>query len=211
MVSATAAGPREERALVERAVARDKDAFAELYDRHAPPVYRRLYKLVGNQGDAEDLTAQSFLQAWQAIDRFEVRGAPFLAWLHRIAHNLAVSHLRRRRDHAPLPEALSEAGPLRTDPEQAVQHLIDHEHTVVALRGLGREQRLVIVLRILQDRDYAEVAEIMGKSVPTVRVLRHRAVNALRRQMELQGPVRAVDARPASLHPGQPLPPGRMC
>ncbi|MEX1254253.1 MAG: sigma-70 family RNA polymerase sigma factor [Dehalococcoidia bacterium] len=172
-----------ERELVERAIGRDGDAFAALYDRHATAIYRRLYKLVGNAPDAEDLTAQVFLQAWQAIDRFELRGAPFVSWLMRIAHNLAVSHLRRHRDHAQLPEAAEGPGSRQTNPEEAVQRLLDEERVLRALQNLGREQRLVVALRELDNLDYREVAAILGKSVPAVRVIRHRAINALRRQM----------------------------
>jgi RNA polymerase sigma-70 factor (ECF subfamily) len=176
-------GPAGERALVARAIERDPDAFAALYDRHAPAVYRRLHKLVGNAPDAEDLTAQVFLQAWQAIDRYEQRGAPFASWLMRIAHNQAVSHLRRRREHAPLPAAAESPSSVSTNPEEAVLSSLDEERALEAIRGLGRDQRLVVTLHELDNLDYREVAAILGKSVPAVRVIRHRAINALRQQM----------------------------
>ena len=183
MLEVAVAESASERELVERAIGRDSDAFAALYDRHAPPIYRRLYKLVGNEPDAEDLTAQVFLQAWQAIDRFELRGAPFASWMMRIAHNLAVTHLRRHRNHTQLPEAAEGPGSRLTDPEEAVQCLLDEERALQALRHLGRDQRLVVTLRDLDDLDYRDVAAILGKSVPAVRVIRHRAINALRKQM----------------------------
>ena len=183
MLKVADAESASERELVARAIARDGDAFAALYDRHAPPIYRRLYKLVGNAPDAEDLTAQVFLQAWKAIDRFELRGAPFASWLMRIAHNLAVTHLRRHRDHAQLPEAAEGPGSRLTNPEEAVQCLLDEERALQALQQLGHDQRLVVTLRDLDDLDYREVAAILGKSVPAVRVIRHRAINALRKRM----------------------------
>src|SRR4051812_36712500 len=78
----------EERALVRRAVERDTEAFALLYDKHVVRVYRHVYYLVNKAPEAEDLTAQTFLKAWEAIERYKETGAPFVAWLLRIAHNL---------------------------------------------------------------------------------------------------------------------------
>src|SRR4051812_20188919 len=78
----------EERAFVQLAIERDASAFASLYDRHVVRIYRHIYYLVNDAREAEDLTAQTFLKAWEAIDRYKERGAPFVAWLLRIAHNL---------------------------------------------------------------------------------------------------------------------------
>src|SRR3989304_8182277 len=116
----------DERTLVTRAIARDKEAFGALYDRHVVRVYRHLYYMVGNAAEAEDLTAQTFLQAWEAVDRYQIRGAPFVSWLLRIGHNLAVSHLRSKRESSQLHEGLVDEGP-RQDPEEAAQQAADEE------------------------------------------------------------------------------------
>lgn len=174
-----------ERDLVERARARDPEAFAELYDRHVARVYRHIYYLVGDLSEAEDLTAQAFLQAWEAIHRYEVRGAPFASWLLRIAHNLAVSHLRSRRQKAQLPEELVDEG-LHRNPEEALQQQADEERVREAILRLRDEQRQVIILRFVEEMEYREVAEIIGKSVAAVRVIQHRALNNLRKQMQMQ-------------------------
>src|SRR5688572_20001566 len=92
-----AAAREEERLLVARAVDRDATAFAELYDRHVVRIYRHIFYLVNDTREAEDLTAQTFLKAWEAIDRYKERGAPIVAWLLRIAHNLTISFLRGKR------------------------------------------------------------------------------------------------------------------
>src|SRR5438105_3154264 len=97
----------EERELVRRAISGDAQAFAGLYDAYVTRVYRHIYYLVGNSCDAEDLTAQTFLRAWEAIARFEDRGRPIAAWFLRIGHNAALRHLRSRRSLRPsesLPE-----------------------------------------------------------------------------------------------------------
>src|SRR3989304_7964350 len=124
---ATEQRPAEERELVERAIQRDREAFGELYDRHVVRFYRHIYYMVGNAAEAEDLTAQAFLRAWEAIPRYEVRGAPFVSWLLRIAHNLGVSHLRSRREGAELPETLVDHS-RHGNPEEELQRQLEGEH-----------------------------------------------------------------------------------
>lgn len=173
--------------LVQRAIMRDREAFGALYDRHVVRVYRHIYYMVGNAAEAEDLTAQAFLQAWEAIERYSIRGAPFVSWLLRIAHNLAVSHLRSRRDAAELPETLVDHS-RHGDPEDSLQRNAESQRVREAILRLRDEQRQVIMLRFVEDLEYREVAEIVGKSVAAVRVIQHRALNALRRQMQESGP-----------------------
>ena len=92
----------EERRLVQSAIVHDAAAFAALYDLHVVRVYRHIYYLVHDVKQTEDLTAQTFLKAWEAVARYKERGAPFIAWLLRIAHNLTVSYLRAKKDPARL-------------------------------------------------------------------------------------------------------------
>lgn len=181
----------DERPLVQRAIARDQEAFGALYDRHVVRVYRHIYYMVGNAAEAEDLTAQAFLQAWEAVDRYQMRGAPFVSWLLRIAHNLGVSHLRSRKDSAELPETLVDHNRYG-NPEEALQRQVERERVRQAIMRLRDEQRQVIILRFVEDLEYREVAEIVGKSVAAVRVIQHRALNALRRQMRPEDTTGAV-------------------
>ena len=183
----------DERTLVERAIARDREAFGALYDRHVVRIYRHIYYMVGNAAEAEDLTAQTFLQAWEAIDRYQIRGAPFVSWLLRIAHNLGVSYLRSRREGAELPETLVDHS-RHGNPEEVLQHRAEAERVRKAILRLREEQRQVIILRFVEDLEYPEVAQIVGKSVAAVRVIQHRALNALRKQM------RPEEAKEAAAH-----------
>ncbi|MGB2694947.1 MAG: sigma-70 family RNA polymerase sigma factor [Dehalococcoidia bacterium] len=182
----------DERTLVKRAISRNKEAFGALYDRHVVRVYRHLYYMVGNSAEAEDLTAQAFLQAWEAIERYEIRGAPFVSWLLRIAHNLGVSYLRSKRESAQLPETLVDHGSQR-NPEEVVEKALDGAHVREAILQLRDEHRQVIMLRFVEDLEYREVAAIVGKSVAAVRVIQHRALNALRKQMQENGQSEAAN------------------
>jgi RNA polymerase sigma-70 factor (ECF subfamily) len=178
------ADPREEeRQLVQRAINRETSAFAQLYDRHVVRVYRHIYYLVNDAREAEDLTAQTVLKAWEAIDRYKERGAPIVAWLLRIAHNLAVSHLRAKRDHSVLEDYYVDQKMTR-NPEQALDQTTDEANVREAVLKLRAEQRQVIMLRFVEELDYREVAAVIGKSVPAVRVIQHRALGNLRKLMQ---------------------------
>jgi RNA polymerase sigma-70 factor (ECF subfamily) len=173
----------EERRVVQRAIDRDQSAFAELYDRHVVRIYRHIYYLVGDGREAEDLTAQTFLKAWEAIDRYKERGAPIVAWLLRIAHNLTVSYLRSKRDHSEIDEAFVDqkrAG----NPEEVLEQTTDEKSVRDAVLRLRDEQRQVIMLRFVEELDYKDVAAMIGKSVPAVRVIQHRALGNLRKLMQ---------------------------
>ena len=175
----------EERRLVLKAVERDQEAFAQLYDRHVVRIYRHIYYMVNDSSTAEDLTAQTFLKAWEAIDRYKERGAPIVAWLLRISHNLTVSFLRSKRDHSELDETFLDQKMTR-NPEEALEQASDEKSMREAVLKLRDEQRQVIMLRFVEEMDYREVADIIGKSVPAVRVIQHRALGNLRKIMMAQ-------------------------
>jgi RNA polymerase sigma-70 factor (ECF subfamily) len=169
--------------LVSRAIERDPEAFAELYDRNVVRVYRHVYYLVNDAREAEDLTAQTFLKAWEAIDRYKERGAPIVAWLLRISHNLTVSYLRSKRDHGLLDETFVDQK-LHRNPEDSLEQSTDEANVRRAILDLREEQRQVIILRFVEEMDYRQVAAMIGKSVPAVRVIQHRALGNLRKIMQ---------------------------
>jgi RNA polymerase sigma-70 factor, ECF subfamily len=173
----------EELRQVERAVNRDATAFAELYDQHVVRVYRHIYYVVNDRNAAEDLTAQTFLKAWEAIDRYKDRGAPFVAWLLRIAHNQSVTYLRAKRNHSELEDTHIDQK-RDGNPEASLQQGEDERAIREAISLLREQQRQVIMLRFVEELDYEAVAKMIGKSVPAVRVIQHRALGNLRKIMQ---------------------------
>ena len=168
--------------LADRASEGDREAFGELYDRHVMPVYRHVYCMVNDRQAAEDLTAQTFLQALQAIARYEERGIPFRAWLLRIARNLTVNHWRIQRNHNSSRNHGSERA--ISSPEQFCEAKLREEEVWRAVHSLGGDQRQVIILRFVDGLSYPEVAQVLGKSIGAVRVIQYRALGALRRALE---------------------------
>lgn len=172
--------------LVRRAVTRDSAAFGCLYEFYLDRIYRYVYYRVGSTSEAEDLTEQVFLKAWEAIDRYEQRGVPFAAWLYRLAHNLVIDHYRGKRPTSTLDE-MSEADEIGGDVEATVQGLLEAEEVRAAIGRLNPDYQQMIVLRFVEGLSHAEVAKIVGKSEGATRVVQHRALQSLARALDKAG------------------------
>jgi RNA polymerase sigma-70 factor (ECF subfamily) len=168
--------------LIESAQAGNGDAFTVLYDRYVDRVYRLVSFRLGRNPDAEDLTQQTFVNAWQGIGRYRIREVPFVAWLLKIAHNLCMSQLRSTHYSVELNEAIDPAdevalddGMIRTEARQTVLRAVDR---------LRDEQHQAVWMRYIEDLSYSEIARLLGKSEANVRVIMHRALRKLRRYLE---------------------------
>jgi RNA polymerase sigma-70 factor (ECF subfamily) len=170
--------------LVDRAKAGDAEAFGRIYDRFQPEIVRYLTHRTGDAEAAQDLAQQVFLKAWQAIPRYEHRGAPFRAWLYRMAHNQMVDHFRARRPTVDVADV-----DLPEDPEAETLVLTQEMHGYLrsALERLSEDHRQVLVLRFLMEKSAREIGEIMGRKEVTIRGLQMRALQALRREIEAMG------------------------
>jgi RNA polymerase sigma-70 factor (ECF subfamily) len=164
------------KAAVEGAKAGDREAIRYLYVRHAAAVHRYVRGIVHDDYEAEDITQAVFTKLFRTIQKYESRDVPFAAWIRRVARNLAVDEMRRRRragwGEPELPEAPSD----ERDPER-VRSLL------AALHGLPRDQRRVLLLRHMCGLAPGEIAEQLGKSESSVHGLHHRARGALRRTL----------------------------
>ncbi len=173
-------------ALVSRAVAREQAAFAELYDRYLDCVYRYASYRTGNRTDAEDLTEQTFLQAWSAIERFRWQGKPFLAWLYTVAHNLVIDWRRRSAASQSLDDGEHLIDMESTSAARALVQWIDTELLGDAIKRLTPEQQQVIILKFIDGFDTARVAQVMDKREGAVRAPQLRALQSLRRHLDGQ-------------------------
>lgn len=169
--------------LVERAK-RDPEAFGILYERYVNRIYTYLYYRVGNHHDAEDLTARTFFQALKHIGRYEERGLSFGVYLHRIAHNLASNW---HRDHSWQEVVAIEQLESLEDGEDGPHNLIEQQEEreilLGAVRRLSPDQQQVLILRHVEQMDNAAIAKIMGRSRGAIKALYHRALVALRKEM----------------------------
>ena len=173
----------DELELVQRAVGHDPEAFGRLYDIHVDRVYRHIHYRVGNQQDAEDLTQQVFLKAWQSIPRYKETASPFIAWLMTISHNLIVDFYRTRKDKAYL-EAEILADGSASSPEQAAETSLEQQRLRRAILRLGGDEQQVVILRFIEGFEFSEIASVLNKKEGNVRVILHRALVKLRTILE---------------------------
>jgi RNA polymerase sigma-70 factor, ECF subfamily len=172
----------EERDLVERAK-EDPDAFGALYDRYFPQIYRFTYSRVRDQSLAEDVTSEVFFKALKNMKRYTYTGHPFSSWLYQIAVNAVADHYRGPRGkEVELEEGASmpSAEPMVVD--QVVRR--DRSRRVwAAIDQLPQQQRTAMILKFAEDKKIEDIAVIMQKSAGAVKLLLHRGVERLRREL----------------------------
>jgi RNA polymerase sigma-70 factor (ECF subfamily) len=170
--------------LVRRAQQGDQQAFAQLYEEHFDRVYRYVVLKIGDRMEAEDMTQQVFLSAFQSVSSYKIKGSPFASWLYRIAHNKVVDHLRRKkRQPVQLEESMASSFITDGDPQLVAEQNISAEQLSKATKLLTEAQQEVISLRFAAGLSIAEVAKAMGKSEGAIKALQHSAVLALRKIM----------------------------
>lgn len=173
--------PTDEIAALVTAAQRDPVEFIALYDLYLKPVYNYLLGWSRNVADAEDLTAQTFLSAFEALPRYRHRGH-FSAWLFRIARSKAIDHFRKHRREIPIDMAeLSDEGP---DLLSQVSLSQDSARLGMLLGSLEEGERDLLNLRYAADLSFAELASLFGKKEDTVKKTVYRLLARLQVQME---------------------------
>ena len=169
--------------ILERAVKRDRTAFASLYDLYLDRVYRYVYYWLPSRADAEDITQEVFIRAWHAIDKYKVTGAPFMAWLTTIARNLVNSHHRSSKRLVPLPETDTVISN-NPGPQAEAEMNFTRNYVRDAILKLKGEKQKVIQMRFINEMGYEEVAQALNKTEGAIRVLQYRALKDLRGILE---------------------------
>ncbi|HET9681619.1 MAG TPA: sigma-70 family RNA polymerase sigma factor [Candidatus Limnocylindrales bacterium] len=181
-----------DRPLVE-AARRDPARFDALYRRYLARVYSYAYYELGDHHAAEDATERTFLAALTNLERFEERARPadgegastFRVWLFRIARNVVANERRtaRRRPAAELDDTLAA---VIADPLDVEGRAVRNEEALAAWRAVGRlpgDRRRAVVLRFVDEMSTAEIAGVLGRSEGAVRVLIHRALRSVAKDL----------------------------
>jgi RNA polymerase sigma-70 factor (ECF subfamily) len=156
-------------------------AFSDLYKAHLRDVYSYAFYRVGNHHDAEDLTEQTFLQAYRHFERArrESDGRPLRPWLIRIAHNLAANLYRdrARRPQSPLDESAPIAAAHTT--EELVAGRDELKRVLEGVALLPDDRREALIMRFALGMDNREIARALGRTDGATKVLIHRAIKQL--------------------------------
>ena len=185
----------EERLLVE-AAQKDPARFAELYEVNFERVYAFIAWRIGDRDAAEDLTSEVFHKALANLRRFEWRGAPFAAWLLRIAANTIADRAQRGKKELAVddPPEIAEDATVLVDLEEVERRA----RLFRLVEQLPEDQRRVIALRFAEGKSIRQIAETLGRTEGAVKQLQFRGLQGLR--AKIKGAERSV--RKGSKKPG---------
>jgi RNA polymerase sigma-70 factor, ECF subfamily len=168
--------------LLERFAAGDSDAFESLFRQYQGDVFRWIMRIVRNRATAEELTVETFWRIHRARARFDVGKGNFCGWMRRIATNAALDHLRRARPEVELPEDL----PGDREPVAAEQNEL-HRAIFTAMDRLSPRIRAAVLLALVEEEPYDDIARALGISVTAVKLRLFRGVRTLRKELSRAG------------------------
>lgn len=163
--------------LMERFAAGDLEAFEALFRQHQREVFRWIMRIVRNTASAEELTVEAFWRVYRAHARFHPGTGNFGGWLRRIATNVAIDHLRRSRAEVPLPEELG-ISPSHPGEQGEMRCQI-----LNALSKLSPRIREAVLMALVEEEPYEEIAQALSISVNAVKVRVFRGVRMLRKEL----------------------------
>ncbi len=169
--------------LVKRAK-KNPQEFGAIYERYVQKIFNYVYYRIGNEPDAQDLTARVFLRAMNHLPAYKERGLPFSAWLYRIAHNLVANWHRdgQRRQTLPLNTQIS-ADSDTAQPDQVTESNEQTAMLLKVIRTLPSDRQEMLILKFVERLPNAEIARMMRRSEGAVKSLYHRTLLALRKEL----------------------------
>jgi RNA polymerase sigma-70 factor, ECF subfamily len=174
--------PTEDESALVKAAQLEAEAFAALYDRYVQRLYHYCYHRTNNVHDAEDLTAQTFLAALEALPDYRQDGH-FAAWLFTIARNKVVDYYRRT-PNLPLDDSMAQ--PFLSDLAMEAEISQQKEGLLRALRALTEEEQELIRLRYVAELPFAEIAKSLRKSEDAIKKRMYRLLARLKSVVEAE-------------------------
>ena len=185
----------DEKAIIEKVLAGDSNAFGELVEAYQDKVYNLALRMCGNADDAFDLSQEAFFRAWRGLSGFQFESA-FSTWLFRLSSNVCLDWLRakKRRPTVSLTTLDDEGEETQLDvpdpgksPEELLLAAEDRSALTKALNELPVEYRQILTLRAIDDLSYTEIAEVLHLREGTVKSRISRARLALRKKLLQNG------------------------
>lgn len=174
--------PEELDNLVRKAQDGGTEAFESLYNAFIDQIYRYIYYRTDRE-DALDLTETVFLKVWENIKSYKSGRKYFSAWIYRIAHNVVVDHYRLNKETVELSYDLPDED-RENDPLRVAEKSLNNEMLMKAVSKLKKKYQQIIILKYINDLDNREIARIMRRTEGNLRILKFRALRALRQILE---------------------------
>lgn len=177
----------DEKKLIARILKGDHDAFAQIVTAYEDKVYHLCFRMCGDRDQAQDLAQEAFIKAWRGL-AFYKHEASFSTWLYRLTSNVCIDHLRRQKRRTAVSLTADDEENTQLDvpdlaptPEEKVLESQLHQAVSDAMGRLPEDFRLVLTLRVVEERSYDEIAEIMDLKPGTVKSRLARAREKLRK------------------------------
>lgn len=180
-----------EKELVQKILAGEKAYFENLISKYQKSIYNLVYRMMGNREDALDLSQETFLKAFSKLETFDLE-RPFSPWIHKIAKNLCINQLRKRKAKT-IPLSFSdnegqemerEIADLSTEPGERVLAREKKHEALKAIDQLPEKYRTVLILRHLNHHSYEEIGEILEVPSGTVKTWIYRGRNKLKKYLK---------------------------
>ncbi len=172
-----------DRQALARVARGDHDALAELYDRHARPVYSLALRILQDRADAEDVVQEAFAQAWSQAGRYDVQRGAVAAWLLMLARSRAIDRLRSRQarpDRGGAEHAAAEVPDAAATPDRQLLSAEQVDRVRAALQGLPALQRVALELAYYDGLSHAEIAEQLEQPLGTIKTRIRQGMSRLR-------------------------------
>ena len=169
--------------LIKEAKDGNHASFGKLYDHYITPIYRFVMVKTNHKPDAEDLTHEVFLSAWQNLKNYKFQGFPFSSWLYQIARNKVIDHYRTKKTHSSIDDVDENIFEVAGALESGLDRSIALGTVKEAIASLSPDQQDVIVMKFIEDLSNEEIAAALKKSDGAIRLLQHRAVNNLKAKL----------------------------
>lgn len=169
-----------------------KEKFSEIYDQYIDKIYRFVYFKVSSQEIAEDITSKVFLKGWEAYQKYQIPNPNDQkeilnpsAFLYQIARNTVIDHYREK---SKIKIISADIAPQIVDPKTGLEERAilssQFQEVKLAIQNLKQDYQDIIICHYIDDMKVPEIAEFMGKPAGTVRVMLHRGLKALKKEME---------------------------
>lgn len=166
-------------------VSGDKESFSKLYDYFVDRIYKFVYFKVKDQ-DAEDITELVFIKAWENRKKYKSKYGSFSSWLYTIARNTVIDHYRVTKEVYELNDQMPDDSK-SSNPKHVVEDTLTSQQLRKAISKLPEGYRDILLLRFIEDMEYAEIAEVLGKSEGAIRITQFRAIKSLRDVLKQMG------------------------
>jgi RNA polymerase sigma-70 factor (ECF subfamily) len=178
--------PWDDESLVAGLKLHDSRAVQYAVETYAPKLYRYAIYQLGEHAAAEDVASETVARMLEKIEGYEQRGAPFRSWLFSIARNLIRDSYRHKKtSHTISLDAADETSELLSlgSPDNRIDGFADRDELVRLMANLTEEQRQILTLRILQGWQPQEIADLLGRTIDSVKSLQYRALQAMKKEI----------------------------